>query len=423
MTTPAPTPDPRADRLAARRQDPSPRTATEPAAVNAGAGRSVELRDLHAYYGEQHAVRGVDLTFAPNKVTAIIGPSGCGKSTMVRCINRMHEEIPGAYATGQVLLDGQRRLRARARRRVRPARDRHGLPEAEPASRRCRSSTTSPPGCGSPERRAWTCDERVERSLEGRGPVGRGQGPPRRARRRALRRPAAAPVHRPDDRRRAGRDPDGRAVLGARPDRDAADRGAHRRAQEPLHDRDRHPQHAAGGAGRRRHRVHAHGRAGRGRADRAHLHQPRRRSHRAVRQRASSARAPDEPMETDGPASVPRGARRTRGGHARGPRHGRGGAGARRPRRSTARTSRSRSSSSPTTTGSTAATSRCTRACSACSRGRLRSRPTCGSSPRCCTSSATSSGWATSASTSASSSRSRATTRRSGTRSSSGSTR
>ena len=38
-------------------------------------------------------------------MTAIIGPSGCGKSTMVRCINRMHEEIPGAHAEGRVLLD------------------------------------------------------------------------------------------------------------------------------------------------------------------------------------------------------------------------------------------------------------------------------------------------------------------------------
>ena len=40
-------------------------------------------------------------------MTAIIGPSGCGKSTLVRCINRMHEEIPGARAEGKVLLDGQ----------------------------------------------------------------------------------------------------------------------------------------------------------------------------------------------------------------------------------------------------------------------------------------------------------------------------
>ena len=67
--------------------------------------RWVSLRNLHAYYGEQHAVNGVWLEFPANQVTAIIGPSGCGKSTMVRCINRMHEEIPGARAAGTVLLD------------------------------------------------------------------------------------------------------------------------------------------------------------------------------------------------------------------------------------------------------------------------------------------------------------------------------
>jgi phosphate transport system ATP-binding protein len=85
-------------------------------AVAASAGRSsakrshgegtVELKGLSAYYGSTHAVRGVDLDFAADKVTAIIGPSGCGKSTMVRCINRMHEEIDGARAEGQVMLDG-----------------------------------------------------------------------------------------------------------------------------------------------------------------------------------------------------------------------------------------------------------------------------------------------------------------------------
>ncbi len=67
---------------------------------------NVELRDLHAYYGSNHAVRGVSLGFDAGRVTAIIGPSGCGKSTMVRCINRMHEEAPGARSEGNVLLDG-----------------------------------------------------------------------------------------------------------------------------------------------------------------------------------------------------------------------------------------------------------------------------------------------------------------------------
>ncbi|HEY2769402.1 MAG TPA: phosphate ABC transporter ATP-binding protein PstB [Solirubrobacteraceae bacterium] len=70
-----------------------------------GKGHSVLVKDLHAYYGQVHAVKGIDINFSPGEVTAIIGPSGCGKSTMVRCINRMHEEIPGARSEGEVKLD------------------------------------------------------------------------------------------------------------------------------------------------------------------------------------------------------------------------------------------------------------------------------------------------------------------------------
>jgi phosphate transport system ATP-binding protein len=73
--------------------------------VKEGAGHGVKVKGLHAYYGDHEAVRGIDIDFQPNEVTAIIGPSGCGKSTMIRCINRMHEEIPGARATGSVTLD------------------------------------------------------------------------------------------------------------------------------------------------------------------------------------------------------------------------------------------------------------------------------------------------------------------------------
>jgi phosphate transport system ATP-binding protein len=81
----------------------------EKAASAARRGRdigNVELKGLNAYYGSNHAVRGIDLGFDAAVVTAIIGPSGCGKSTMVRCINRMHEEIDGARTEGEVLLDG-----------------------------------------------------------------------------------------------------------------------------------------------------------------------------------------------------------------------------------------------------------------------------------------------------------------------------
>jgi phosphate transport system ATP-binding protein len=73
--------------------------------VAAKTGRSMALAQLNAYYGPTHAVKDVSLTYAANQVTAMIGPSGCGKSTVLRCLNRMHEEISGARAEGTVTLD------------------------------------------------------------------------------------------------------------------------------------------------------------------------------------------------------------------------------------------------------------------------------------------------------------------------------
>jgi phosphate transport system ATP-binding protein len=67
--------------------------------------RTITLEKLNAWYGDQHSIKDLSLTFAPNQATALIGPSGSGKSTVVRCINRMHEEIPGARASGAVKLD------------------------------------------------------------------------------------------------------------------------------------------------------------------------------------------------------------------------------------------------------------------------------------------------------------------------------
>ncbi len=69
------------------------------------AARSVTVEQLNAWYGDQQSIKDLTLSFAPNKATALIGPSGSGKSTVVRCINRMHEEIPGARASGRILLD------------------------------------------------------------------------------------------------------------------------------------------------------------------------------------------------------------------------------------------------------------------------------------------------------------------------------
>ena len=69
-------------------------------------GHGISVKDLNAYYGQLQSVKGMNIEFRANEVTAIIGPSGSGKSTVVRCINRLHEEIPGARAEGTVKLDG-----------------------------------------------------------------------------------------------------------------------------------------------------------------------------------------------------------------------------------------------------------------------------------------------------------------------------
>jgi phosphate transport system ATP-binding protein len=69
-------------------------------------GTVLESRGLHLYYGETHALKGVDLEMPEQQITALIGPSGCGKSTYLRCFNRMNDMIEGVRVEGQVLVEG-----------------------------------------------------------------------------------------------------------------------------------------------------------------------------------------------------------------------------------------------------------------------------------------------------------------------------
>jgi phosphate transport system ATP-binding protein len=71
------------------------------------AANKIDVRSLNAWFKNTHALRDVSLSVPERTVLAIIGPSGCGKSTFVRCLNRMHELIPGARQAGKVLMDGQ----------------------------------------------------------------------------------------------------------------------------------------------------------------------------------------------------------------------------------------------------------------------------------------------------------------------------
>lgn len=62
---------------------------------------------LSAWFGAKQVLHDVEMKMEGRRITAIIGPSGCGKSTLIRCLNRMHEVVPGARVSGRVLVDGR----------------------------------------------------------------------------------------------------------------------------------------------------------------------------------------------------------------------------------------------------------------------------------------------------------------------------
>src|SRR5476649_27330 len=68
--------------------------------------RGIEAIQVNTWFGSKQVLKNISMKIKPRQVTAIIGPSGCGKSTFIRCINRMHEVVPNARMTGQILLDG-----------------------------------------------------------------------------------------------------------------------------------------------------------------------------------------------------------------------------------------------------------------------------------------------------------------------------
>ena len=67
----------------------------------------VKVENLNLYYGENHALKDVNMEIQENAVTAFIGPSGCGKSTFLKTLNRMNDLVDGVRIEGKVLLDGE----------------------------------------------------------------------------------------------------------------------------------------------------------------------------------------------------------------------------------------------------------------------------------------------------------------------------
>ncbi len=84
-------------------------SAGEPVVRNDNANHelSVRVRDLNLWYGENQALKNINVDVFQKNVTALIGPSGCGKSTFLRCLNRMNDLIPSVRIQGLISMDGR----------------------------------------------------------------------------------------------------------------------------------------------------------------------------------------------------------------------------------------------------------------------------------------------------------------------------
>ena len=69
------------------------------------ANSKISVENLNLHYGENHALKDVNMEIADHAITAFIGPSGCGKSTFLRCLNRMNDLVDGCRVEGKVILD------------------------------------------------------------------------------------------------------------------------------------------------------------------------------------------------------------------------------------------------------------------------------------------------------------------------------
>src|SRR5580698_8033417 len=67
----------------------------------------IKSRNFNASFGTNHVVKNVNIDIPRNKVIAVMGPSGCGKTTYLRCINRLHELIPGATSSGEMTINDE----------------------------------------------------------------------------------------------------------------------------------------------------------------------------------------------------------------------------------------------------------------------------------------------------------------------------
>ena len=190
-----------------------------------------DARDLSVYYGDFRAVRDVTLSIRRNEITALDRSVGL-RQDHVPALPEPHERSDRRRARrGHDPVSRRRPVRRRRSIRSRCVGGSAWCSRSRTRSR-SRSTTTSRSARRSPGFKG-DLDDLVEQALQQGRPVGRGEGQAEGIGDGAVGRPAAAAVHRARDRDQARRDLDGRAVLGARPDRHGQDRGPDARAACP----------------------------------------------------------------------------------------------------------------------------------------------------------------------------------------------
>jgi ABC-type sugar transport system ATPase subunit len=218
----------RGDRLTAVRADHTPKVAAS---------------NVNVFYKEKQALMDVSIDINSCQVTALIGPSGCGKSTFLRCLNRMNDVVDGCQVKGTILLDGEDIYAPKVD--VVSLRSRVGMvfQKPNPFPKSVFDNVAYGPKIHGLAEHRTDLEEIVVNSLTKAGLF---EGSPARSGHGTVRRAAATPVHRAHHLYQPGGRADGRALLGARSDRDQPDRGPDVGIEGKLHDHHRHTLHAAG---------------------------------------------------------------------------------------------------------------------------------------------------------------------------------
>ncbi len=244
----------------------------------------IRIRDLDFFYGDNRALKNIELDMPDRQVTGLIGPSGCGKSTLLRVLNRMYDLYPGQRATGEVMMDGENIIAASID--LNRLRSRIGMVFQRPTPFPMSIYENIAFGVRLHERLSRAeMNERVEWSLSRAAlwdevkdrlkasalSLSGGQQQRLCIARAIAVRPQVVLFERGDQ--------------CARPNQHAEGGGTHRRAEARFHPGDGDPQHAAGGAHRRPGGIFLHGRTGGGLPGRGDVHRAQRTPHAGLHHR------------------------------------------------------------------------------------------------------------------------------------------